>query len=393
MPDQPASRSRNSRRLRLLSCLSVLVLGASQASALSEAEVDSASELLLAQDKPLEPEPQAQENSQTLFAVLEEVLEATQAKLEELSGATAILADSDLDKDVQALKQENGRLVAELEQARTRQTELESSNELAEARIAQLTIAVDAAVEKAAQVDWELAELRRENAELEESLARAHAAREASEAKAAELDKLREQFEVTRQKLVTATSARQQLEARASEREEALVSSGAETARLKTELAEAKEQLGQAVGAVIQAEQARQAATAEVEPLRAEVEGAREELATARINIERVKTANTELREQLASWHVGTRSAVATAVHNLVLMEQKIEELNAALALTRVEEDALSQADQESPKDEDFSEAEAPSRVAPQPPAPEVVDNTDAPQPVDSATELSPFNW
>jgi chromosome segregation ATPase len=247
------------------------VLGASQASALSEVQVDPASEFLLAEDEPLWREQQAPQNSQTLFAVLEEVLEATQAKLEELSGATAILADSDLRKDVQALKEENGRLVAELEQARTRQTELESSNQLAEARIARL-MAVDAAVMEAAQVDWELAELRRKNAQLEESLARAHAAREALEAKAAERAKLREEFEAARQELAMATSARRQIEGRASEMEEALVSSSAETARLKTELAETKEQLGQAVGAVIQAEQARLAATAEAESLRAEAE-------------------------------------------------------------------------------------------------------------------------
>jgi hypothetical protein len=96
MPDQPASRSWNSLRLRILSCLSVLVLGASQVSALEGAQGDLASGLLLAQDKPLEPEPQAQENSQTLFAILEEALAATQAKLEEsLARAHAAREDSE----------------------------------------------------------------------------------------------------------------------------------------------------------------------------------------------------------------------------------------------------------------------------------------------------------
>jgi hypothetical protein len=174
--------------------------------------------------------------------------------------------------------------------------------------------------------------------------------------------------------------------------EEIVERSGAETARLKAELAETKVQLGQAIGAALQAEQARQTATAEAEYLRAAMEKAREELITAGINIERFKTANTDLRKQLASWHVGTRSAVATAVHKLALMEQKIEELNAAFALTRVEEEATSQAEQESPEDDDFSKAEAPSAATP-PVAPEVADDADAPQPVDSAPELSRFNW
>jgi hypothetical protein len=53
MSDQPAARPRNRRCLRILWCLSVLVLGASQASALSEVQVDPASEFLLAEDEPL----------------------------------------------------------------------------------------------------------------------------------------------------------------------------------------------------------------------------------------------------------------------------------------------------------------------------------------------------
>jgi chromosome segregation ATPase len=374
--------------LRILSCLSVLVLGASQASALSEVKVDRASASPRAEDEPVGPEQQAQQDRQALLADLDRVLKATQAKLAELSRVTAM--HGGLRRKNEALQQQNERLVADLRQAGSRHSELESSNELAAARIAELTTAVDMAIQEAARADEALAELRRTNAQLEERIARAHAARETSEAKAAELAKRSNDFEDARQELATARSARQQFGARVSKMEEAVEHSEAENARLKTELAEAREQLDQTVGAIVQAEEARQAVSAEAELLRAEIEKARKELTAASIEVERFKTANTELRGQLASWHVNTRLAAATARHNLIVMEEKIEELNAALALSRVEEGTASQS--EEAEDESLSGPELPSMSAPQPLAPEVAANADARQPVDSATALSTPN-
>jgi chromosome segregation ATPase len=359
MHDQtPASPPWNRRCLRALSYLSVLVLGANQAGALAGA-YQPAPLSLLAQREPLGAEQQMP------LAELDQILRATQAKLEELSGAMAIQAQ---------------------EQASARHTELENSNELANARIAELTKAVAAAVQEASDLDEELAQLRRKNAQLEESLARAHAAWEDSEAKATVL---REELEAAGQELATAASTRQQVEARVSELEEVVERSSAESEYLKTELRDAKEQLDQAVGAVVQAERSRQAASSEAESLRAEAEGAREELSAARTEVERFKSANTELRQLVASWHVASRSAVETARYNLILMDEKIEELDAALAVAREAPTRRPRPNQDPADDEGSSGTAVPSTMAPQASAPELAAKTDARRTADGATELS----
>jgi uncharacterized coiled-coil DUF342 family protein len=210
------------------------------------------------------------------------------------------------------------------------------------------------AVAETVRIDEELAGVRRQNTELEESLARAETARKAAEAKAqesrtemqaqleaatdaaeqsrAELAELRQELERTAKELATAEDAREQVAARASEVEQALERSGAAAERLKTELAQTKEQLGQAASAAVEAERARQAATNEADQLRGEAEAARKELAAAKSEIERFKTANTELEEQIASLHADSESAMQTARQNLIVMEEKIDELNTALA-------------------------------------------------------------
>jgi len=343
----PASPRPNRRRLCAFSCLTCLVLGASQASALPRVQVDPSPGFLLVQAaKPGErpdSEQQAQENRQAPFADLNEVLEAIRAELEELFGATAIVAERR--KEAEALKQESERLAAELEQASSRRTELEDWSKRAEARIAELTNVVDVAVQKADRLDEELAEARRQNADLEKGVARADTARKAAEANAektraemeakleaatdaaeqsrTELAALREELARIGKELATAESARQQVAARASEMEQAVERSGAEAERLKSELAEVKEQLGQAATAAVEAERARQAASSEADLLRGEAGRAREELTA---------TANTELDKQIASLHADSKSATETARQTLIVMEEKIEELNAALA-------------------------------------------------------------
>ena len=352
----PASQRPSRWRLRVLSSLSCLVLGASQAIALPQVELDPRPGFLPVQAAKPGEEPgskqQAQADQQASWAELNQLLEATRAKLEELSSATATLAEQR--KEIEALREGTERLNAELQQANARRTELEDASKLAEARIAELTQAVDVAVQEAARMDEELAGERRQNAALEESLARADSAREAAEAEAAqirtdmqaeleaakdaaeqsgaELAGLREELERSARELATAEQARQQIAARASELEQAVERSGADAERVETELAEVKEQLGQAASVAVEAERARQAASSEADQLRDEAERAREELVAAKSEIERFRTANAELEEQIASLYADSESAMETARQSLVVMEDKIEELHAALA-------------------------------------------------------------
>ena len=138
--------------------------------------------LVLVRGEPPVSEQRAQEDRQAPSDALSRVLDETRAMLEDLIEAKA--ADTELRNERQALKRDKERLSVELAQANTRRIELERSSELAEAHIAELTKAVDAARRDAARVDEELTRLRWQNDQLNHSLARAKATRNAALAEA-----------------------------------------------------------------------------------------------------------------------------------------------------------------------------------------------------------------
>jgi hypothetical protein len=278
------------------------------------------------------------------FAKFNDLLEDTQSELDELFSATAIVAKQR--KQIEALKQETERLARGLEQANTRRTELENSRKVAEARIAELSKAIDMAVDETVRlhevnIDLEQrlarAETVRETAQVQaqktrtELQAKLEAATDAAEQSTAELDELRKELARTRQELAAAGRMRQQVAARAREMEQALRSSGAEAERVKAELTQMKQQLGQAASVAIEAERAREATSSEADQLRGEAERAREELAAAKGEIARFRTTNAELEKQLASLHAASESAIETAGQRLTVMKEKIEQLHAAL--------------------------------------------------------------
>lgn len=405
----------NLRRFCALSCLSVFVLGAGQASALPGVQLEPSPGVVLVQAakpggqaSPEQPGQGEAPAASTELADLNEVLAATQAKLEELFEATAALAERR--EAFEAIKQENERLAAALQQANTRGADLERSSERAEARIAELTEAVNVAVREAARIDEELAGLRRENAELEERIARADTARGSAEAEIeqtrtemqakleaatgtaeqlrGEVADLREQLKRAGQQLAKAESAREQVAARATEMEKSAERSDAEAERLKAELAAVKEQLGQAATAAVEAERARQTASGEAEQLRGELERAREELAAAKSEVDRFSTANMELEKQVESLRADSQSAMEAARRNLVVMEEKIEELNAALAGAGLAETAPASKSQINPlplADEPATATRSQSSMT-QPSAPE---GAGAGQRADGAPELA----
>ena len=391
----PASPSTVRGGLRALACLAVFVSGGSQAGALPLVRIGPTPSVLLIQGGPPSSEQRAQED-QAPIADLQEVLRATKVKLEELTEATAlVVADTERQKEIEALKKESERLAAELEQARARQTDLEGSRELAEARVAELTKTIDAARRESTRLDETLAALRGQNEQLDQRLTRTDAARlaalgEVRQARAemakklkvaadevkqakAELASRGEELETNRQELAKANGARDQIEARVSAMEKRVERSGAETERLRTELADAQEQLKQAGAAAVAAERARQAANHEADRLRSEAEGAGKELGAARTESARLQIANAELERQIHSLHRDLRSATGTARQNLIMMEEKIKELTAALEAARPEEAVPTDGPQAKPdaveEERDAAMPQAPSAMA-QPPAP-----------------------
>ena len=300
------------RRLLAIAALSTFGLGTSQADALRPAQGDPSSVNQVAESRP--PESQPPLPAKAPLADLNEVLEATRAKLEELSEAAAnVAAGIELRKEVQALEEDNQRLAAELAQATSRRSDLENAGKLADARIAELSQTVDEGHREAARLEEALDRLRRQNGELERSLTDAHNARDAAIARASKT-----QSEMTR-RLEAATDA---------------------AARSQAELDEVRQRLDQAAGAAVEAERARQAASSEADALKAEMKRTRQELAAARTETERLQSANAELAEQISSLYAESRSATESARQNLILMAEKLAALNTALDAVRSQEPA-----------------------------------------------------
>jgi hypothetical protein len=216
---------------------------------------DTAPGPLLVQDEPPGSEQPAQEDRQALFDTLTQVLEDTQARLEKLTQATASMA---ADTEVLA-----GHI--------------------------------------------------RLNEELNKSLARAEASRQAA---LAEAEKTR--VEMARKLEVARDAAAQ---------------SRADVAGLHKELEAYDKELAAAKSAREEAERARQAMSNEAEALRSEAARARAELSAAGTEIERLQTANAELEKELSSWRALLTSAMETARQKPAMMNEKIEEVNAALDL------------------------------------------------------------
>jgi predicted nucleic acid-binding Zn-ribbon protein len=349
----PASSRARQRGLCALAGLMGLVLGASQASALPQVQNAPRPGILRVQAaNPGEPalnprgqpgaEQPAPANQQAPLGELSQLLAATRAKLEELSGATQSMAEQRA--EAERLRQENGRLAGELEQVNGRLAELEESSKRAEAEIAYLTNANDAAAQNVAHLGDELAEARRQNADLEARLAHADSARATAEAT----------LEKTRTEMRQATER-----------------SSAEAERLNSDLAAAKGQLGEATTAAVEAEGARQRAVSEAQQVRGEAERANEELVAARNEIARFKAANGQLEQQIAALGAESKSAMDSARQTLTLMEEKIGELSAALAGAGLMENSAAPAprlNSGAPADERSAATAAPSRGLQAPP-------------------------
>ena len=103
------------------------------------------------------------------------------------------------------------------------------------------------------------------------------------------------------------------------------------------------------------AERARRAASGEAER-------ARDELVAAKDESARLKAANAGLEKQMASLQADWRSATEAARHNLMVMGEKIEELNVALERARPKEaPAAGRARPEAVEDEQGAVSRAPS--------------------------------
>lgn len=257
------------------------------------------------------------------FAELNEALAAARARLEELSKAAAAAAAAGQARhELDAIRQENQRLRSELQAVTASRNQLQATGQNNATRVAALTKAAEDAAAEAKQIEEELVRMRWQNAQLNTSLARARADQEqtAEEARAAQ------QALTTKVETLSASAAR----------------SATEIARLRQELDDAKQRLeaaGQVEGRVTELQarlQDEAGRNKELEEQLAGRQGERDrlqaELAAAKGEVEHMVASRDELEQEVEMLRAAASSAADAARQNLLAVEERIKELNAALA-------------------------------------------------------------
>jgi outer membrane protein OmpA-like peptidoglycan-associated protein/predicted nuclease with TOPRIM domain len=300
-------------------------------------------------------EPAAGPNKPDSFVELHEALTAARERLEELSrAAEAVAATGQLQQELAALRQQNEQLQAEVAAARAERAELEQAKQAAEAHAAELTKAVEQATARAQEVDQELVAVRWQNAQLNTSLAQARTARDQMEAEAeqtqealrtrveelesgsgqttAELARLRAQVGASEQRVADAESARDEAQARLSEMRDSVEQGAQDKARLGDDLTRVEGELATAKEQLAAAGQERAQMAQRNAILEDEREQLRTRLAAATEQLERSQAANARLEGEAAKLREAAGAATDVARQNLIAVENRIKELNEALA-------------------------------------------------------------
>jgi chemotaxis protein MotB len=253
---------------------------------------------------------------------LQEALTAARGRLEELSrAAEAVAASGQLQQE---LREENQKLRAEIEAVRTERGELETAKQAAEARMAELTKTLEQATAKAREMDQELVAVRWQNAQLNTSLAQARTSGEQMEAEAR----------------ATQTS----LKNRIAQLEGAVEQTSGETARLRKQMeaseqriavagrarAEAEARLSEMQDTLQRAEQEKASIAADLAKVQGELASARQQAGQKQAEIgERIAALENErgeLRTRLANVTAELRRSETTKGQ----LESEVAELREA---------------------------------------------------------------
>ena len=141
---------------------------------------------------------------------------------------------------------------------------------------------------------------------------------------ATEIARLRQESDDARRRLEIATSSRDEVEARVTELQAAAQSAEGKSARLDQQVAALGTQLSQT-------QDQRDEVQQRVEELQAETARLRSALDSSQAEAERVVRSNRELEEKVAQLRAAADSAADVARANLLAVEDRIRELNAAL--------------------------------------------------------------
>jgi outer membrane protein OmpA-like peptidoglycan-associated protein/predicted nucleic acid-binding Zn-ribbon protein len=272
-------------------------------------------------------EPARDEAAPGSFNELHDALAAARERLEELSrAAEAVAATGQLQRELAALQEQNRQLQADIAAVRAESAKLATEKDAAEGRARDLAEAAEQAKAKAQEMDQELVAMRWQNAQLNTSLAQARTTRDQMTAAARqEQEALRGRIEeleaAADQTTVETARLREHLEQ--AEREK--TRTGEDLARVEAELATARQQRATAEEENAQVDERTTALENERDELR-------DRLAVVTERLERTEAVNGQLERQVAELREAAGTATDVARENLIAVENRIRELNEALA-------------------------------------------------------------
>lgn len=310
------------------------------------------------------------------FSELNEALSAARARLAELTKAAEIAkVAGDLKEELKATKAQNQQMSSELQKARSELAQLRQAEQAASQRAEQSELAAAGAETEARRLDEELVAMRWQNSQLSTGLSEAEtAARSLSEEletvrselgarieslsatsdeSAAEIQGLRKEVDATRESALIAeqrgAELEQQLARRSLEADEARAEAAkfaTDLDRTITELSNVRAELSSTTQALDEATVALSAASQETVALREQVAGSREEadqlraqFDASRAEIEQISVRNTDLQQQVGVLRTAAGEATDAARLNLIAVENQINEINAALASVKGDEE------------------------------------------------------
>jgi outer membrane protein OmpA-like peptidoglycan-associated protein len=333
-----------------------LVLGAGQLTAepLIEPALPAEEDPLIdggAGGGPNSPDERGHPERDAPFAKLNEALAIGQAKLEEFKRLLHNVAA--LREELAATTDENKRLMADLQAGRAAQ---QRSDEIARARIAELSHALDESKARDQRQVQGLAELQEKNATLIADLSRLRSQHDEArseaerarvdlvahidqlmadaEASAAKAQRLGKELRDAQENIAIATKGRNEAQARAADLQDALDGMSSEVARQSKHLAATAERLNTTEGAVARLEQERKDLVDQLRVRQAEADGLKGQLATVRQNLVEREAAMGDLAARLASFETAAATATDVATQTLHAVEAQLATLSSVLVLS-----------------------------------------------------------
>ncbi|MGI9451140.1 MAG: OmpA family protein [Geminicoccaceae bacterium] len=321
---------------------------------------------------PTSAEATAQIEDDVPFSELNEALTEARSRLAELTKAAEIAkVAGELREELEATKAVNQKLEAVLNQTRSKNAELQMSNEAISRQAEEAQQAAADASAEVKRLDEELVAMRWHNNQLNTSLKRAEAtASEASkkleaskgeltvqietlaselEGKIAEVTNLNQEIDATRESAKIAEQRGADLEQRLMQGLAHAEAADAKTAKLRKDLDATVTELGSARSelnvthesleemsiALAAAEQEKAVLREQFTVNREETDLLRQKLDAAQTQIKQVSASNNSLQQQVEVLRTAAGEATDAARLNLIAVNNQINEINAALATAK----------------------------------------------------------